>query len=66
MLDCGVDLVEGARVAAVIARYGDRFLECVFTENELAYCRGHAHQLAARLAHSLGLSARPRGFLKCL
>jgi holo-[acyl-carrier protein] synthase len=50
MPDCGVDLVEVARVAATIARYGDRFLVRVFTENELQYCRGHAHQLAARFA----------------
>ena len=50
MLSAGVDLIEVERIKAVIARYGDRFLTRVFTANELTYCRGQAHQLAARFA----------------
>ncbi|MDE3091854.1 MAG: holo-ACP synthase [Chloroflexota bacterium] len=50
MLSSGVDLVEVNRIEDVIARYGDRFLERVFTQSELAYCRGRPHQLAARFA----------------
>lgn len=50
MLHVGIDLIEVERIQAIIARYGDRFLRRVFTETELAYCRGQFHQLAARFA----------------
>ncbi len=50
MLSAGIDLIEVERIEATIARYGERFLTRVFTANELAYCRRHAHQLAARFA----------------
>jgi len=50
MLSAGIDLIEVERIKATIARYGERFLTRVFTENELAYCRRHPHQLAARFA----------------
>ena len=50
MLSAGIDLIEVKRIEATIARYGERFLTRVFTENELAYCRRHPHQLAARFA----------------
>ena len=46
----GVDLVEVDRIAATLKRFGTRFLERVFTEDEIAYCRGRAPQLAARFA----------------
>jgi holo-[acyl-carrier protein] synthase len=46
----GVDIVEIERVAAVIARWGERFLQRVYTETELAYCRGRVPELAARFA----------------
>lgn len=36
----GIDLVENARIAASIEKHGDRFLQRVFCESELAYCRG--------------------------
>ncbi|HCC32462.1 MAG TPA: holo-[acyl-carrier-protein] synthase [Clostridiales bacterium] len=46
----GLDLVEVDRVATLIARWGDRFLDRVFTPAELRLCRGQAHRLAGRLA----------------
>jgi holo-[acyl-carrier protein] synthase len=46
----GVDIIEVDRVAAVVARWGDRFLQRVFTAAELAYCRGRVPELAARFA----------------
>ena len=49
-ISVGVDVIEIERVAATLARFGDRFLERVFTEGETAYCRGRAPQLAARFA----------------
>lgn len=50
MLSAGIDLIEIERIAATIARYGERFLTRVFTEQELRHCRGQSHQLAARFA----------------
>jgi holo-[acyl-carrier protein] synthase len=50
MLRTGVDLIEVERIESSIARYGDRFLEKIFTAGELAYGAGRPHSLAARFA----------------
>ena len=50
MLTTGVDIIEIPRVQRVLAGYGRRFLERIFTEGEIAYCRGRAPNLAARFA----------------
>ena len=50
MLTTGVDIIEIPRVRLVLARYGQRFLERIFTDGEIAYCRGRAPNLAARFA----------------
>lgn len=50
MLTIGVDLIEIARVERVLTRYGDRFLERVFTPAEILYCRARLPELAARFA----------------
>ena len=49
-LTTGVDLIEIARVAGVLARYGHRFLGRVYTPEEIDYCRGRPANLAARFA----------------
>ena len=49
-LAVGVDIIEIERVAATLRRFGERFLERVYTPSETAYCRGRAPQLAARFA----------------
>jgi holo-[acyl-carrier protein] synthase len=50
----GIDLVEIDRVARSIERYGRRFLERVYTAQEIAYCerkrRNAAESYAARFA----------------
>ena len=46
----GVDIIEIPRVERVYARYGERFLRRIYTEREIAYCRGRAPQLASRFA----------------
>lgn len=46
----GVDIIEIARVADVIARHGERFLRKVYTDDEIAHCRGRVHELAVRFA----------------
>ena len=56
MLAVGVDLIEVERIQASMTRYGERFLARVFTAAELAYCQGHAHQLAARFAAKEAIS----------
>jgi holo-[acyl-carrier protein] synthase len=66
----GVDLVKVARIERVLARYGDRFLDRVFTDREIAYCRGRswaaagfAMRFAAKEAFSkaLGVGLRKGG-----
>ncbi len=46
----GVDMVEIDRIAAAVTRWGDRFLQRVYTPGEIAFCRGRAERLAARFA----------------
>ena len=46
----GVDIVEIARVEAALERWGARFLNRVYTDKEIRYCRGRVPELAARFA----------------
>ncbi len=66
----GIDLVKVARLAAAIARHGDRFLARVFTPREIAYCqrrRGRDSAFALRFAakeafsKALGVGLRQGG-----
>src|SRR2546427_3201584 len=61
----GVDLVNIPRMRDVIDRWRDRFLQRVFTEEELAYCRARRDpvpHLAARFAaKEAGLKALGTG-----
>ena len=50
MLVNGVDIIEIDRVRRVAERYGRRFLGRIYTEGEIAYCRGRAPQMASRFA----------------
>ena len=50
MLSTGVDIIEINRIAAVLERYGDRFLRRIYTLGELEYCRGRPSKLASRFA----------------
>lgn len=50
VVQCGIDLVEVSRIRDVVDRYGERFLQRVWTERELAICRGRFPELAARFA----------------
>ena len=49
-ISVGVDIIEIDRISATLERFGDRFLQRVYTDGEAAYCRGRAPQLAARFA----------------
>ena len=46
----GIDIIEIARVRAVLDRHGERFLRRVFTDDEVRHCRGRVPELAARFA----------------
>ncbi|MCK9519766.1 MAG: holo-ACP synthase [Dehalococcoidia bacterium] len=46
----GIDIIEIDRVADVIERHGDRFLNRIYTPDEIAHCRGRVSELAARFA----------------
>jgi holo-[acyl-carrier protein] synthase len=50
MLYTGIDLIEIERIAHAIDRWGDRFLQRVYTPSELAIYRGRTASLAARWA----------------
>lgn len=49
-LTTGVDLIEIPRIQAAIDRWGDRFLQRVFTEGERKYCGMRAERFAGRFA----------------
>jgi holo-[acyl-carrier protein] synthase len=49
-VSAGVDIIEIDRIVRTLARFGERFLQRVYTEAEIAYCRGKPSRLAARFA----------------
>ena len=49
-LAAGIDAIELARVQKTLDRHPDRFLSRVFTELEIAFCRGRVRELAVRFA----------------
>ena len=54
VIGVGTDVIEIARIARSVERYGESFLERVYTAEEVAYCRGKkkgaAESFAARFA----------------
>lgn len=46
----GVDAAEIPRIRGAVERWGQRFLDRVYTPSEQAYCRGRAERLAGRFA----------------
>lgn len=53
LVGTGIDIVEIERIAQSIDRFGDRFLEKIFTAEEIAFCRrrrNFAESFAARFA----------------
>ena len=66
--EVGIDIIETARIKAVLDRYPQRFLDRVYTEWEQAYCRRNILHLAGRWAAKeavskvLGLGVRGVGW----
>ena len=52
----GIDIIEVERVSKVFAKHGERFLNRVFTEEEIQQCRGKATRLAGRFAAKEAIS----------
>ena len=53
ILGTGIDLIEVARIAASLEKFGDRFVNRILLPDEIAYCRSHKNPapfLAARFA----------------
>ncbi len=46
----GIDIIEIDRIARAVERWGDHFVRRIYTDDELAYCRGRPPQLASRFA----------------
>tara|TARA_B100000029_G_C17566552_1_gene955251 strand:- start:744 stop:1112 length:369 start_codon:yes stop_codon:yes gene_type:complete len=50
LINVGIDIIEIERIENVKIKYPKRFLEKIFTESEINYCRDRTPQLAARFA----------------
>jgi holo-[acyl-carrier protein] synthase len=50
ILKTGIDIIEVHRIQAALDRHGDRFQQRIFTQDEIAECRGRADALAVRFA----------------
>lgn len=53
ILGTGIDLIEVARIAASLEKFGDRFVNRILLPDEIAYCRSHKNPapfLAVRFA----------------
>ena len=50
IIGLGTDIVEIARIQKLYEKFGERFLNRLFTENEQAYCAQKSHTQLARYA----------------
>ena len=53
ILGTGIDIIEVARIARSVEKFGERFLQRVLVADEIVYCRAHKNPapfLAARFA----------------
>ena len=66
--EVGIDIIETARIGAVLEKHDERFLKRVYTEWEQRYCRHNVLHLAGRWAAKeavskvLGLGVRGVGW----
>src|SRR5688572_10702029 len=58
----GTDIVECVRIAQMIEKHGELFLERVFTPREMRYCQARKHATE----HFAGRWAAKEAILKCL
>lgn len=55
-LSTGIDIIEVQRIERALNRWGDRFLERIYTPAEIAFCRGRVPELAVRFAAKEAIS----------
>ena len=60
MLTTGADILHIPRLEEALAKHGMRFLQRVYTPQELTYCRGRVPELAARFAAKEAISIAQR------
>ncbi|MFL2635017.1 MAG: holo-ACP synthase [Dehalococcoidia bacterium] len=46
----GIDAIEIDRIKKVYKKFGDKFLSRIYTQKEIAFCRGRILELSARFA----------------
>lgn len=46
----GIDIIEISRIGKAVDSWGERFLNRIYTPDELAYCKNRKPELAARFA----------------
>jgi holo-[acyl-carrier protein] synthase len=59
ILGLGIDIIEVARVAASVERFGERFVKRLLLSDEIAYCQSHRNPapfIAARFAAKEAIS----------
>lgn len=56
MLTTGADILHIPRLEEALDKHGMRFLQRIYTPQELAYCRGRTPELAARFAAKEAIS----------
>lgn len=49
-ISSGIDVIEIDRIEHAVERWGDRFLQRIYTDTEILHCRGRAQSLAGRFA----------------
>jgi holo-[acyl-carrier protein] synthase len=62
IIGIGTDIVECLRIGRMIEEHGELFLQRVFTEREIRYCRGRKHATE----HFAGRWAAKEAIMKCL
>jgi phosphopantetheine--protein transferase-like protein len=50
MIITGIDIIEIPRISDALARWGTRFVDRLFTFQEINYCQGRANSFAVRFA----------------
>lgn len=58
----GIDLVENGRLEKIVEKWGDKFLNKIFSEGEILYCKRHAQSSI----HYGARFAAKESFLKAL
>lgn len=62
IIGLGIDATDIPRVADILTRYGDRFLQRIFTEAEITYCKQRPHPAT----HFAGRFAAKEACMKAL